>query len=236
MNKKPTHQEIAALLPWYVNQTLAEDEHDVVKAHLEDCDVCQGEIEHLLLCSQTIRKENPSPAGPANDAVARVIAEISNQAPPKKPWWHWLMPRLAPALSLACVAIVAVLFFYRPQGVVEGRFAPITEENFQQYAFLKDARGATNRFELGSEDTLRLRIEMTSEPINARNIYVCHLFNDDDSVSEVEVPAGEQVFGLEWSAADLQTGRYRLQISTRPAHEAGEPRPIQKFELEIQIK
>lgn len=38
------HDEVFALLPWYVNRTLREDENDLVARHVEDCDICQTEL------------------------------------------------------------------------------------------------------------------------------------------------------------------------------------------------
>ena len=37
------HEEVQKLLPWYVNRTLHQDEHDYVAAHLADCAACRAE-------------------------------------------------------------------------------------------------------------------------------------------------------------------------------------------------
>jgi hypothetical protein len=42
------HDAIRALLPWYANETLEEDEHREVRKHLVDCHACQDEVESHL--------------------------------------------------------------------------------------------------------------------------------------------------------------------------------------------
>jgi hypothetical protein len=38
------HEEVWVLLPWYVNQTLSNDEHDLVEQHLKTCVSCRSEL------------------------------------------------------------------------------------------------------------------------------------------------------------------------------------------------
>jgi anti-sigma factor RsiW len=38
------HHEVSALLPWYVNETLAESERQRVDAHLGDCTACRDDL------------------------------------------------------------------------------------------------------------------------------------------------------------------------------------------------
>jgi len=40
----PEHREISALIPWYVNSTLADHERNRVEAHVEICAVCRDEL------------------------------------------------------------------------------------------------------------------------------------------------------------------------------------------------
>lgn len=43
----PDHDEIMALLPWYVNNTLDEHQRSAVSGHIDGCDECQREIHFL---------------------------------------------------------------------------------------------------------------------------------------------------------------------------------------------
>jgi anti-sigma factor RsiW len=45
MNKEDKHPE--KLLPWYVNDTLTDDERRGVEAHLKDCERCRSEVAYL---------------------------------------------------------------------------------------------------------------------------------------------------------------------------------------------
>ena len=47
MNDTLTHKEAFELLPWYVNQTLDEDERRDVRTHLSNCLVCRREVTFL---------------------------------------------------------------------------------------------------------------------------------------------------------------------------------------------
>ena len=50
------HQQVAQLLPWYVNQTLHSDERDLVEAHLKSCLVCRKEITSLQKLSASVQQ------------------------------------------------------------------------------------------------------------------------------------------------------------------------------------
>jgi len=47
--------ELKSLLPWYVNQTLSEDEVKKVEAHLKECPECQKELEELRWLSSGVK-------------------------------------------------------------------------------------------------------------------------------------------------------------------------------------
>jgi len=63
-----THQEIIELLPWYVNNTLAEEERRGIAGHLDECAFCAGEVKvlrtmesHLIELDGEIGAVSPDP-------------------------------------------------------------------------------------------------------------------------------------------------------------------------------
>lgn len=52
------HQEIQSLLPWYINQTLATEEHQRVDKHLKECLVCRRDWLDLQKLSDTLIESN----------------------------------------------------------------------------------------------------------------------------------------------------------------------------------
>jgi len=48
--------ELKSLLPWYLNQTLSEDEAKKVEAHLKECQKCQKELEELRWLSSDVKE------------------------------------------------------------------------------------------------------------------------------------------------------------------------------------
>jgi len=54
------HREIMELLPWFVNQTLDEQQSKIVSDHLEHCEECQGEVKLLETMNAMTRSEAES--------------------------------------------------------------------------------------------------------------------------------------------------------------------------------
>ncbi len=52
------HQEVALLLPWYINKTLHSDEHDLVEAHLKSCLICRKELTYLKKLSASVQQSD----------------------------------------------------------------------------------------------------------------------------------------------------------------------------------
>ena len=48
--------ELKSLLPWYLNQTLSDDEAKKVEAHLKECPMCQKELEELRWISSGVKE------------------------------------------------------------------------------------------------------------------------------------------------------------------------------------
>ncbi|MBI2882967.1 MAG: zf-HC2 domain-containing protein [Candidatus Methylomirabilis oxyfera] len=116
--------DIALLLPWYLNGTLAEGECRQVEDHLAECRPCQRELEELKQLKRWIQASRAAAPVPSADLFARVVARIEATDPaaqstrniqaPTGPWWGerliaWLQacfaPRWAPILATAMIVL-----------------------------------------------------------------------------------------------------------------------------------
>lgn len=111
------HEEIALLLPWYVNQTLEDGELARVRAHLRHCLVCRREVQSLRALSTTLA-EAPLPEPVPKAAFARLQRRLPPRPAPvhgRPPWRgsRFPLPRaaLAAAASLLLVAALAGVGF-----------------------------------------------------------------------------------------------------------------------------
>jgi len=116
------HRQVEALLPWYVNGTLGDDERVRVEAHLAECPRCQAELASERLLQAALRAADDG-AGDADAAIARLRIRIARHAlRPRwtrrwRAWWHSLSSgwRLAlAAQGLTVLALCAVLAAWLP--------------------------------------------------------------------------------------------------------------------------
>ncbi len=75
---KLTHDDAFALLPWYVNESLAETEAPQVHAHVADCAVCQQEIATLNSMLRAVATSNETLPEPAPEMLDRVLNRIDD--------------------------------------------------------------------------------------------------------------------------------------------------------------
>lgn len=116
--------EAMALLPWYVNGTLAPEERHAVEEHLAACGICPGELMALLKVQSVLRRElaeTPESSAALLENVKRQIADPS--VPIDRPMaspgrqqgrtaWAWLAnlvrPPLRPGWALAALVLLTV--------------------------------------------------------------------------------------------------------------------------------
>lgn len=96
MSEAKNHPE--DLLPWYVNDTLAGDELELVERHLAGCPRCREEVGFLGFLRSRIQAHGDS-EGPGVLARARMMRSIRRER--YRPW-------LKPALAVAAAIVIAV--------------------------------------------------------------------------------------------------------------------------------
>jgi anti-sigma factor RsiW len=112
------HRKVDAILPWFVNGTLADDERATVERHLRECGACRREVEMLQGVHARCRVEEPVPdAGPSLrrlrarvqrprslDRVHALWARLGGNWYAAPAWTRWAI-----AAELAVIACLATL-------------------------------------------------------------------------------------------------------------------------------
>jgi len=76
MTEVDRHREVAELLPWYVNGTLAGRDFAVVAAHLSSCPACRDEVAQCQTLAAAIQSAPDAAWTPAAGRLERVLARI----------------------------------------------------------------------------------------------------------------------------------------------------------------
>ena len=101
------HDEIALLLPWYVNSSLSPAEHACVAEHLAECDACQENVSVLSTVQTNLQHQMPTPIVP-EPRVGRLLDKLDAQDTRRR-GRHW-MQGLSLAASIAALALATALF------------------------------------------------------------------------------------------------------------------------------
>jgi len=115
MNERLTHKEAFELLPWYVNETLEEDERRDVRAHLSNCLVCRRELAFLDRLDETVATAPDFDFAPQRGFFALMQRIDMAEAPLARRWWGGLMSGLRelrvahPVLRSALVVQAAMI-------------------------------------------------------------------------------------------------------------------------------
>jgi anti-sigma factor RsiW len=118
------HRAVQALLPWYVNATLDDDELRCVQDHLAQCERCQADAAwqaRVRTAGPAIGEADvPADVDRAWAALSRRLGEAAPSPSRRRPpsWRRWLAARWIPlALGLqgALVALAAVWLVVAPR-------------------------------------------------------------------------------------------------------------------------
>jgi anti-sigma-K factor RskA len=105
------HEAVAALLPWYVNGTLEQDEHHLVERHLAVCLSCRTDVERERRVAGAMRDTETETLAAGNAFAALAERLHRPQAPGRRP--HRLpyrrRTRWRLALAAAMLGAAAVL-------------------------------------------------------------------------------------------------------------------------------
>jgi len=121
------HQEVSALLPWYVNETLEERDRQRVDTHVGVCASCREDLAAQRRICEAIEAQpalDYMPVASLKRLQARLDAQAESGgalAPPKQqsthrlPWRGWM------AASIAAMAVAVALVGANRWALVEAR-------------------------------------------------------------------------------------------------------------------
>jgi TusA-related sulfurtransferase len=109
-----THEEAIELLPWLVNGSLDDQQHDDVAAHAVSCVTCRRELEELEIMQQSIDVMGAQHEPPAPDMRrinARIDAQLQHGSPRRALaglWRRFTGSRWQVAFAVQSVVLLAV--------------------------------------------------------------------------------------------------------------------------------
>lgn len=99
-----THKTVSELLPWYVNNTLADDEIALVDQHLQNCPRCRADLEWQR--NMLAADAGMTVTGDADKAWARMRARLdAPQRQHKRFDWLWQWWQASPRWSRWAMAV-----------------------------------------------------------------------------------------------------------------------------------
>lgn len=101
--RKSDHDGVELLLPWYVNETLADAERSAVERHIGDCAACRSALSELTELREAVRRDPATPIVPVPDAGRLLNRLESSDAAPRRVRPRWAMAASIGAMALALV-------------------------------------------------------------------------------------------------------------------------------------
>ena len=74
------HEKVWEILPWYVNGTLAGDEHEFVARHILRCPTCADEVVRCHSIATAVRSAEAAPSTPSAEHLARLMERIDRES------------------------------------------------------------------------------------------------------------------------------------------------------------
>lgn len=162
MKPCPDHKETLWL---DVYGELDPNERPAWEKHLETCEGCRQERAQLFRLLQTMKVNMPSPELPPEkaEALARSITRNLRCAREETWWqkWLWGRPnRLIPALTAACILIVALGWFSLQGLRTPSSMRSISNLKSEEQILVKDSDIIKNLELLEEMDTLRKLVQL----------------------------------------------------------------------------
>lgn len=140
------HEKASALLPWYVNGTLAAHQREVLERHLGECLMCRAALHEEQRIHGLIQEQEDIPLN-ATHGIGNLLGQIDENTNSRKR----LIPRPAFAAVAAVAAIllivpVAMFMQNTPVDAEQGSFSTLTDsaatENQIDVVFAEGISGA----------------------------------------------------------------------------------------------
>lgn len=168
MGRKTVHDDVLALLPWFVNESLVDKDRQGVIAHLQDCPDCRSERDRLQILQQMVAEDDGTEMSDHERSFRRLMQRVgvveaqraSTEGMERRRRLPAFVPYLAVAASLVlAVAMVAVFNPAKPH-----------PEEYRTLSYSSDIQGVSHRIALTFEqpiqaDTLRAALIETHSDI-----------------------------------------------------------------------
>lgn len=110
-----THEQVLELLPWYVNETLAESEQATVQRHLTQCLVCRRELDAQRNLREMFKDSETVPLAP-QQGLSTLLAKIDSQASPVSGFMervrplaeHWPIAAAVTGIALGALVVISL--------------------------------------------------------------------------------------------------------------------------------
>lgn len=234
-----THQEIIELLPWYVNNTLPEQERRGIAGHLDECDLCAGEVKvlramesHLIELDGEIGTASPDPVAATrkrilNSQTSLAVRVLRLFVPPG----GFALDRggLLPIAACLLLAVVGYQNLLRPS-VAAGagdaaRVVSIVRLPSQE-------RGAERTVTLDPADPFVLFVLDVNVEDESLSRYDFYLKSDGGETFLTSAAAAAE-FTLRVPSALLRPQRnYDLIVTAHPRQDDGEPLETFRFQTQ----
>lgn len=134
-NEPIDHKEVLELLPWFVNGTLTEEEHDLVERHLHECLPCHLELREQRRLSGLVRKQ-PIVHVSAEQGFDELMGHLESGARRQRPVFLAAVQALtgssrlvlAGTAFIALLGMVAWLSFSSPQTTPATDYVTLSDE------------------------------------------------------------------------------------------------------------
>lgn len=131
MEEQVRHEQLEAMLPWYVNDSLEPGERAAFRAHLQDCQSCQQEVGVQVRIRDRMRRGPqvlPAPMASLDGLMKRIESYETSSV---RRWQHWLAGRIrgraleraliAQAAAILLLAVAVAWLAMRPEAPAEYR-------------------------------------------------------------------------------------------------------------------
>ncbi len=185
------------ILPWYVNNTLTDEERRKVEEHLKECERCRSEVKYLKALRSQV-KTTSAVTVYGKLGLKRLLRDIKKEAQPSR---RFAFPRWQPALAIAASLIImlqsVILYNYWQQSeAITTLSGHVHGGVVLQVSFAPDANEAKIRKVLqsvegsiidgpGAIGIYRIRLDLTTEKKERINELIAILRSRPDVVIHV---------------------------------------------------
>lgn len=153
MGRRTVHEDVFAILPWFVNESLADKERQGVLAHLQDCPDCRLERDRLQALQQMVAEDDGTEVReqewPFRRLMQRITVAERNRASTGEVKRRRRVPVYVPFVAVAASLVLAIALV-----AVLNRPKPGPEE-YRTLSYPSGVQGVPHRIALTFEQPIQ---------------------------------------------------------------------------------